>query len=87
MQFLTERHYSKTKQITNWSVSFKGKLKFFRFKIVKYETRAFKRKIEIKPIPILFILLNISRLPRTITSDIFVRFSRRILCTIPLAML
>ena len=68
---LTERHSGKTKQITNWSVSsFKRKLKFFRFKIVKYETRAFKRKIEIKPIHILFILLNISRLPRTITSDI-----------------
>ena len=47
MQFLTERHSGKTKQITNWSVlSFKGKLKFFRFKIVKYEIRAFKRKIE-----------------------------------------
>ena len=46
------------KQMTNWSVStFKGKLKFFRFKIGKYETRAFNRKIEIKPIPI---LLNIS---------------------------
>ena len=60
---LTERHSGKTKQFTNWAVlSFKGKLKFFRFKIVKYETRAFKRKIEIKPIPILFILLNISRL-------------------------
>ena len=70
MRFLIERHSSKTKQITNWSVSsFKGKLKVFRFEIVKYETRAFKRKIEIKPIPILFILLNISRLPRTITSD------------------
>ena len=53
---LTERHTDKTKQVTNWSVSsFKGKLKFFRFEIVKYETRAFKRKIEIKPIPILFI--------------------------------
>ena len=64
MQFLTERHSSKTKQITNWSVSsFKGKLKFFCFKIVQYETRAFKRKIEIKPIPFLFILLNISHLP------------------------
>ena len=85
---LTERHPGKTKQITNWSVSsFKGKLKFFRFKIVKYETRAFKRKIEVKPIPILFILLNISRLPRTITFDIVVRFSLRILCTIPPAML
>ena len=36
-QFLTERHSGKTKQMTNWSVStFKGKLKFFRFKIVKY---------------------------------------------------
>ena len=33
-QILTERHCGKTKQITNWSVStFKGKLKFFRFKI------------------------------------------------------
>ena len=32
----TERHFGKTKQVTNWSVSsFKGKLKFFRFKIVK----------------------------------------------------
>ena len=60
----------KTKQITKWSVSsFKGKLKFFHFKIVKYETRAFKRKVGIKPIPLLFILLNISRLPQTITSD------------------
>ena len=72
----------KTKQVTNWSVSsFKGKLKFFRCEIVKYETRAFKRKIEIKPIPIL------SHLPRTITSDIVVLYSRRILCTIPPAML
>ena len=79
MQYLTERHSGKAKQITNWSVSsFKGKLKFFSFKIVKYETRAFKRKIEIKPIPILYILLNISRLPQTITSDIVVRFSRPI---------
>ena len=70
MQLLTERHTGKTKQITNWSVSsFKGKLTFVRFKIVKNETRAFKRKIEIKPIPILFILLNISRLPQTVTSD------------------
>ena len=34
---LAERHSGKTKQVTNWSVSsFKGKLKFFRFKIVKY---------------------------------------------------
>ena len=57
-QILTERHSGKTKQMTNWSVStFKGKLKFFRFKIVKYKTRAFNRKFEIKPIPI---LLNIS---------------------------
>ena len=59
MQFLTERHSGKTKQVTNWSVSsFRGKLKSFRFEIVKYETRAFKRKIEIKPIPILFISLT-----------------------------
>ena len=64
-QILTERDSGKTEQITNWSVSsFKGKLKFFRFKIVKYETRAFKRKIDIKPISILFILLNISLVVR-----------------------
>ena len=57
-QTLTKRHSGKTKQMTNWSVStFKGKLKFARFRIVKYKTRAFNRKIEIKPIPI---LLNIS---------------------------
>ena len=57
-QILTERHSGKSKQITNWSVStFKGKLKFYRYKIVKYKPRAFTRKIEIKPIPI---LLNIS---------------------------
>ena len=43
-QILTERHSDKSKQITNWSVStFKGKLKFFRFKIVKYKPRAFNR--------------------------------------------
>ena len=62
-QMLTERHFGKTKQKTNWSVStLKGKLKFFfRFKIVKFKTRAFSRKIEIKQIPI-----------------IVVRFSRRI---------
>ena len=54
----SKRHSGKTKQITNWSVStFKGKLKFFRFKIVNYETRAFNRKTEIKPVPN---LLNIS---------------------------
>ena len=35
--------------MTNRSVStFKGKLKLFRFKIVKYKTRAFNRKIENK---------------------------------------
>ena len=43
----------KPKQITNWSVSTsKGKLKFYRYKIVKYIPRAFNRKTEIKPIPI-----------------------------------
>ena len=53
-QSLIERHSGKTKQMTNWSVStFKGKLNFFCFKIVKYKTRAFNRKFEIKPIPIL----------------------------------
>ena len=51
-QILTERHSGKTKQKTNWSVStFKGKRKFFHFEIVKFKTRAFNRKIEIKPIP------------------------------------
>ena len=36
-QILTERHSGKTKQMTNWSIStFKGKLKFFPYKIVKY---------------------------------------------------
>ena len=53
-QILTERHSGKTKQMTNWSVStFKGKLKFFRFKTVKCKTRTFNTKFEIKPIPIL----------------------------------
>ena len=46
-QILTERHSGKTKQMTNWSVStFKGELKFFRFKIVKYKTRVFKKKLK-----------------------------------------
>ena len=54
-----DRLSGKTKQVTNLSVSsFKGKLKFFRFEIVKYETQAFKKKIEIIPIPILFISLT-----------------------------
>ena len=35
----------------------KGKLKFYRYKIVKYKPGAFNRKPEIKPIPI---LLNIA---------------------------
>ena len=40
-QILTERHSGKAKQMTNSSVlTFKGKLQFFRFKIVKYKTRA-----------------------------------------------
>ena len=35
-QILRESHSGKTKEMTNWSASaFKGKLKFFRFKIVK----------------------------------------------------
>ena len=62
-------------------------LSFSVFKFFKYETEALKRKIEIKPIPILFILLNIYRIPRTNTSDIVVRFLRRILWAIPPAML
>ena len=66
----------KGKQITNSSVSvLKGKLKFYRYKIVKYKPRAFSRKIEIKPIPILLIIF---RLPRKVKSDIVVLFSRRI---------
>ena len=53
-QILTERHSGKTKKMTNWSVStFKAKLKFFRFRIVKCKARTFNRKFEIKPIPIL----------------------------------
>ena len=53
MQFW-KKDTGKTKQITNWSVSsFKGKLKLFRFKIVKYQTRNW-----LKPIPILFISLT-----------------------------
>ena len=48
-QILTERHSVKTKQKTN----LKGKRKAFCFEIVKFKTRAFNRKIEIKPIPIL----------------------------------
>ena len=53
-QILTERHSGKTKQMINWSVlTFKGKLKFFCFKFVKYKTRALDRKFEIKLIPIL----------------------------------
>ena len=57
-QILKKRHSGKTKQMKNCSVStLKGKLKSIHFKIVKYKTRAFKRKIEIKPTPI---LLNIS---------------------------
>ena len=55
---LSVRHFGKAKQITNWSAStFKGKRKFYGYKIVKYKPRAFNRKIDIKPIPI---LLNIS---------------------------
>ena len=69
-QILTERHSGKTKQMINWSVStFKDKLKYFRFKIVKKKTRAFKKK---------FLFCIIFRLTRTVTSDIVVRFSRRI---------
>ena len=51
----------------NWSFStFKGKLKFFRFKIVKYERKppAFNRKLEMKQISI---LLMTFRIPRTTT--------------------
>ena len=77
-QILTEGNSDKTKQITNWfNSNFKGKLKFFRFKILKYKTPTFNRKI-------------VFHLPRTITSDVVVLFSRRILrilCTIPPAML
>ena len=66
----------------NQSVStFKDKLSFSVLKLLNYKTRAFNRKVE-KAIPIL-----LHRLPRTITSDIVVRFSRRILCSIPPAML
>ena len=34
-QILTEKHSGKTKQMTNWSApAFKGKLKFFRLKLL-----------------------------------------------------
>ena len=60
-QILTERHSGKTKQKTNGCVStFKGKRKFFRFEIVKFKTRIFNRKIEIKPIPIVLNSLTAS---------------------------
>ena len=54
-----QKDTGKTKQITNWTVSaFKGNLRFSVLKLFwKCKTRAFSRKIEIKPIPI---LLNIS---------------------------
>ena len=55
-QIFTERHSGKNKLMTKWSVStFKDKLKFFWFKIVKFKTRAFNRKFELKPIPICLI--------------------------------
>ena len=58
-QILTERRSGKAKQMTNWSVlTFKGKLQFFRFKIVRYKTPAFNGKFEIKPIPILLTANN-----------------------------
>ena len=84
---LSERHSGEAKQITNWSVStFKGKLKFYRYKIVKYKPRAFNRKIEIKPIPI---LLDISL---TANNHFwyccpFFASDFQDLCTIPPAML
>ena len=58
-------------------------LKVFRFEIVKFKSRAFNSKIEIKPIPI---LLN-SLYTANNHFNIVVRFSRRIWCTIPPAML
>ena len=71
-QIFTERHSGKNKLMTKWSVStFKDKLKFFCFKIVKFKTRAFNRKFELKPIPICLIF----RLLQKITSDIVACFS------------
>ena len=47
-QILTERNSGKTKQITNWSVStFKGKLKFFRFKIVNIYLQLFSEMVKL----------------------------------------
>ena len=76
-QILTERPPGKTKQMTNWSVStVKGKLEFFRFKIVKYKTRTLNRKFEIQPIPVLHnISLNANNI--LITSDIEVKSDHR----------
>ena len=46
-QILTERHPGKTKQMKNWSAStLKSSLRFFRFKIVKYKTRACNKKVK-----------------------------------------
>ena len=47
-QILTERNSGKTKQMTNWSVStFKGKLKFFRFKIVNIYLQLFSEMVKL----------------------------------------
>ena len=41
-KILKERQSNKTKQVTNWSISaFKGKLKFFRFKLLKIYLQLF----------------------------------------------
>ena len=67
-QILTERHSGKTRQMTNWSVAtFKGKLKFCRFKIVNIILELSTEKLKVSQ----FLFCLMFRLPRTITSDIF----------------
>ena len=75
---LTERHSGKTEQVTNWSVSsFKGKLKFFRFEVVKYETDSSFQKKDWNKINSYFVyfayrkqsLLILERLSKTFTAN------------------
>ena len=75
MQFLTERHSGKTKQLQTGQIHpLKASLSFSVLKLFYMNLELSKEKLKKKPIPILFILLNIFRLPRTITSDIVFRF-------------
>ena len=73
-QILTERHSGETKQKTNWSVStFKGSGKFSVLKLLSLKLELSTERLKQNQFP--FCLIH---LPRTITSDIVVHFSRRI---------